>query len=128
MKKKKNIPKIHCSGFCGWLTGEIESSDQVSACRHLVTKLPACGDDDHDDDGDGDGDDDDDIYNGGAYVCLYVCHVFAYFAFPCICSLTGTCPLSLVRAREAFHFTFDYAPLHFQHIMMIRIVMIIMIE
>ena len=45
--KKKNIPKIHCSGFCGWLTGEIESSDQVSACRHLVTNLPASERDRH---------------------------------------------------------------------------------
>ena len=33
--------KIGVGRHCSWLTGEIESSDQVSVCRHLVTNLPA---------------------------------------------------------------------------------------
>ena len=55
-------------------------------------------------------------------VCLCVCVRSG------LCSLTGTGPLSLVRARAAFHYTFYYKPLHFQHIMMISFVMIRMIN
>ena len=33
--------------YSRWLTGEIESSDQVSVCRHLVTNLPASERDRH---------------------------------------------------------------------------------
>ena len=39
--------KIAVGPHCSWLTGEIESSDQVSVCRHLVTNLPASERDHH---------------------------------------------------------------------------------
>ena len=52
---------------------------------------------------------------------------FSYFAFPLakhpsILSFHGNCPLSLVRARAAFYYTFDYKPLHFQHIILIMMI------
>ena len=51
---------------------------------------------------------------------LYVCHVFASFAFPLPC-------LPNLRERAAFHSTFDYKLLHSQHIMMMmRIVKMMM--
>ena len=69
-------------------------------------------------DGNGDGDGDDDIYNGGAFVCVYVTFLLI-LPSPCPAGQswtiymlpkshsTGTCPLSLVRERAAFHYTFD---------------------
>ena len=41
---------------------------------------------------------------------------------PYIPPLHGIRPLSLVRARAAFHYTFDYKPLHFQHIIMMMMI------
>ena len=54
---------------------------------------------------------------------------------PCLAPLLsilafhGNSRLSLVRARAAFHYAFDYKPLHFQHIiMMMRIAKMMMID
>ena len=42
---------------------------------------------------------------------MYVCHVERQL----LSSPAPTGPLSLVRARATFHYTFLYKPLHFQH-------------
>ena len=57
-------------------------------------------------------------------VCLCVCHALAFHP-----RLPLHPPLPLVRARAAFHYTFDYKPLHLQHIiMMMMIVKMMMID
>ena len=74
---------------------------------------------------DNDDDDDDDIYNDEVYVCV------SCFCLFCLASLpsTATALSSLVTVRAAFHYTFDYKPLHFQHIiMMMRIVKMMMMD
>ena len=55
--------KIAVGPHCSWLTGEIESSDQVSACRHLVTNLPASERDHHHLDLDHDHEDEDEDHD-----------------------------------------------------------------
>ena len=87
------------------------------------------------------------IYNDGVCVCMCVTFLLIlpspcqaddiYIMMECVCVCmfvtparlsTSTCSLSLVRARAALHNTFDYKPIHFQHIIMIRIVKRMMID
>ena len=57
---------------------------QMLADGELWSRIPVDDDVDNGDDDEDNDDDDDDIYimMKCMYVCLSVCHVFAYFAFP----------------------------------------------